>query len=168
MRQGWGAQPGGRRARGAPEPQRPGRGLQRESLSGAQTGNPAGRSPESREDRRSQESGLPYCVGPGKTWRPGPQDPGVSAACPSALMGFYGNARSPLRRAAGAKQDWRRKGRAVCACSMRTRERAAGRGRPATLREGAWGPAPPGGRAHFTQFADVWHWLTCPEDLLSA
>ena len=118
MKQGWGAQPGGRRARSAPEPQRPGRGLQRGSLGGAQTGDPAGRSPEPREDRWSQGSGLPYCGGRGKTWRSGPQDAGVSAARPSALTGFYGNARSPLRRAAGAKQDWRRNGRAVCACSM--------------------------------------------------
>lgn len=115
LSQGRGALPGA----GAAEAGRGSAGPRRE--------NPEAGAPVSWEARRSQGAGLPYCGGRGRTWRSGPHQPGVSAAPNSVLQGLYGNARSSLRRAAAAKQNGRRSGRATRA---RAREGEAGLGMP--------------------------------------
>ena len=69
---------------------------------------------------------MPYCGDHGKTWRSSAQDPEVSTASSLALLGFYGNARSPRRRAAGAKKTGSKADRALCALYVPERRRPAG------------------------------------------
>ena len=95
--------------------------------------------PEPRVSGGSQvtRAGMPYCGDHGKTWRSSARNPEVFAPSPSPLRGFYGNALSPRRRAAGTKKTGSKAARAVCACSVSTGARAAGRRRK-TRRWGSW------------------------------
>lgn len=157
-RPGGALSPGTAAGRGCPGGAEAGEGtLAARAEAEARTGDPAARSPESREDRRSQGTGLPYCGGRGKTFCSGPQQRRLFKARPSALTGFYGNAPSPGRRAAGAKQDEVRNDRAAYACVQEGRQAGGVPGIRGSRREvsvPATSCEPCGVGARFTHFAD--------------